>query len=246
MLKNDQRPNRRKEKRVSKKRKMNRELIHIARASKLILTVCYCGPVYMQPDRSRFRLLQRFLYREVLKNDSSNTSGKRHISMSGLRPLIGYDLDPNQALSDFFDVYYTINVQDYTKIMIDISSFIPAAQVISPTNATHCRIIAVAAALDFYSYSAYMQSTQSSLIPLNRDPVNAFNLTIPMPQPLGEPIVILLGLSFINGEIAEPGIPVYCQSVKIIHVENATPKTQTQIQAPTNAQSQTYTQTQTP
>lgn len=228
MLHNRKIANKRKGKGVSKKRKMNRELIHIARASKLILTVCYCGPVYMQPDRSRFRLLQRFLFREVLINDIVSTHGKRHISMSGLRPLIGYDLDPDYRLSEFFDVFYTINVQEYSKIMIEISSFIPAAQITSPPNATHCRIIAVAAALDFINYSAYMQPTQSSLIPLNRDPVNGFTLTMPLPHPVSEPIIIVLALSFINGELAEPGISAYCQSVKIIHVVNATPKTKTQ------------------
>lgn len=222
MLKNQKRLHWRKGKGASKKRKINRELIHIARASKLILTVCHCGPVYMRPNRSRFRLLQRFLFREVLKNDVLNTPGKRHISMSGLRPLIGYELDPDYSLSEYFNVFYIINVQDYSKIVIDISSFIPAAQIISPPNATHCRIIAVAVAFDFYNYSAYMQPTQSSLIPLNRDPVNNFRLTMPMP--VDEPIIILLGLSFINGGIAEPGIREYCQSVKIIHVENTTLK----------------------
>ncbi|RFM31209.1 hypothetical protein DXN04_30695 [Chitinophaga silvisoli] len=226
MLQKQKRPRRRNGKGISQKRKMNRELIHIARASKLILTLCNCGPVYMQPKRSRFRVLQRFLYHEVLKNDPFHKPGKRHISMSGLHPLIGYDLDPDYALSAYFNVIYTINVQASTKIVIDIPTFVPAAQLVSPHSATHCRIITVAAALDFHRYSALIQSAQSSLFPFSRDPVAGFSLTMPMPPPIGEPVIVLLGLSFINEDLAEPGAPAYCQTVKIIHIENATPKIQ--------------------
>lgn len=211
---------------VFKKRKINTELIHIARVAKLFHTICCCGPIYMKPDRSRFRLLERYLFREVLINDLSNTAGTRHISMSGLRPLIAYDLDPDRPLSRNMDVFYTINIQDDTNVVIDISSFIPAAQIDSPPDATHCRLIAVAAALDFQQYSAYLQSIQSPLIPLNRDPVPAFNLAMPLPQPTNAPVVIILGLSVVNGGIAEPNIPMYCQSVKIIHILNPEPKPQ--------------------
>lgn len=227
MLQKQKRPHRRSGKGISQKRKMNRELIHIARASKLILTLCNCGPVYMQPNRSRFRLLQSYLYHEVLKNDCFHTPGKRHISMSGLRPLIGYDLDPDYALSAYFNVIYTINVQASTKIVIDIPTFVPAAQLVSPHSATHCRIITVVAALDFHRYSALIQFAQSSLFPFTRDPVAAFSLTMPMPPSIGEPVIVLLGLSFINEDLTGPGAPGYCQAVKIIHIENATPKIQT-------------------
>lgn len=219
---------RRKEKAIFKKREINTELIHIARVAKLFHTICCCGPIYMKPDRSRFRLLERYLFREVLTNDISNPAGKRHISMSGLRPLIGYDLDPDRPLSTNMDVFYTINIQDHSQVVINISSFIPAAQIQSSQDATHCRIIAIAAALDFHHYSAYLQPAQSPLIPLNRDPVHTFSLTMPLPPPIDAPIIIILGLSVVNGEIAEPGIPVYCQSVKIIHIENPEPKPQIQ------------------
>lgn len=219
---------RRTRKGISKKRKINRELIHIARVAKLFHTICCCGPIYMKPDRSRFRLLERYLFREVLISDLSNPAGKRHISMSGLRPLIGYDLEPDRPLSTHLDVFYTIHVQDHSQVVIALSSFIPAAQVESTSDATHCRIIAVAAALDFHHYSAYLQTVQSPIIPLNRDPVPAFALTMPLPQPVKAPIIIILGLSVINGGTAAPGIPVYCQSVKIIHIENPDPTPQNQ------------------
>lgn len=204
----------------SHRKKINTELVHIARAAKLIRTICCCGPIYMQPDRSRFRSLAKYLLREVLKTDSISLPGKRHLGNCNLHPLEGYDLGPDFPLSEQVDMLYHVNADTFgsNAVYINFPSFVPAVQITSPPDATHCRIVAVAAANNFHNYTAVIKTAHSPLIMLNRETVPAFTLNMPLPGAENEPIFVILGLSFSNAATAEAGIPTFSHAVKIIRV----------------------------
>lgn len=204
----------------SYRKKINTELVHIARAAKLIRTICCCGPIYMQPDRSRFRLLAKFLSREVLKTDIISISGKRHLSNCNLQPLEGYDLGPDFPLAEQVDMLYHVNADTFgsNAVCISFPSFVPAVQITSPYDATHCRIVAVAAAANFHNYTAIIKTAHSPLIMLNRETVQPFVLNMPLPGNTQEPVFVILGLSFCNAATAEAGIPTFSYAVKIIQI----------------------------
>ncbi|WPV67835.1 hypothetical protein [Chitinophaga sp. LS1] len=199
------------------KKKVSTELIHIARVAKLIRTVCCCGPIYMQPDRSRFNQLSKFIVRKCIITDTLQPPGKRNILNADLETLKGYELDIECPLAEHLDIQYQINIGK--RIDIYFPAFIPAVQINNPSDATHCRLIAVTASLDFGYYSAVIKSDQTLLIQLSHEPVHPFTLQMELPQPSHLPIFIVLGLSYCN----EINLSKYCQAVRILHIENANP-----------------------
>lgn len=82
-----------------RKKKAPIELIHIARITKLIRTVCCCGTIHMQPDRSRFNHLSKFTIRKCMSSDTANPPGQRHISNKGMKALDDCELDMERPLS---------------------------------------------------------------------------------------------------------------------------------------------------
>jgi hypothetical protein len=202
------------------RKKINTESVHVARAAKLIRTICSCGPIYMQPDRSRFRSLAKFLLKEVLKTDVMSLPGKRHLDNSNLQTLQGYELGQDFPLADQVDILYhvTEDTFDSKAVSINFPSFVPAVQITSPHDATHCRIVAVAAAANFHNYTAVIKTAHSPLIMLNRETVQPFSLNMPLPGPTNEPVFVILGISFCNAINAEAGIPTFSHTVKIIRV----------------------------
>jgi hypothetical protein len=85
-----------------KKRRINPELIHAARAAKLIRTIICVGPIFLQPDRSRFRRIAKFLLKKVIKSDKVNAPGERNVLNGDFQLLEGYELNNDVPLSEIY------------------------------------------------------------------------------------------------------------------------------------------------
>jgi len=150
-----------------------------------------------------------------MSNDTANPPGQRRVLTKGIKALEDYELDIECPLSEHLDIPYQISID--RKIEIFFPAFIPAVQITTPPNATHCRLIAVTASLDFSYYTSVIKSDESSLIPLTHSMVHPFTLKMELPQPSHHPVFLVLGLAYCN----ENRYSTHCQAVKIIHIKNA-------------------------
>ncbi|RFM28407.1 hypothetical protein [Chitinophaga silvisoli] len=206
---------------LQKKRNINPELIHAARVAKLIRTITCAGPIFLQPDRGRFRKIAKFLLQKVIRADKISAPGTRNVMNGGLHLLEKYELNDNIPLSEILQAPYTSSINTNDGLMrVYFPSFKPSKQIICPDNATHCRIIAVGASLNFNYYNATIESDTSPLIPLIEEQVPGFSMNLPVSPRDGHAMMLVLGISYIhlptyNGEV----VPL-CQAAQILRIES--------------------------
>lgn len=193
-------PNRRKRKAISNNKKSNAALAHTARSAKLIRSVCCCGPIYMTPNRSRFQQLVKYL---------------QCITLADMHKLEGYEFSPcckvRQQVNGQIKIHH-----DYNNEYIYIN--FPENSINTCPDSTHCRLILVAATMDFSNYNATMKSERSLLMPADGRPLPAFELSLQMPSPHSHPLFLILGMSYINMATAEVDTPQMCHAVSILKV----------------------------
>jgi len=201
------------------KRKINPELIQAARAAKLIRTICCCGPIIMQRDRSRFRHLSKFILQHVIKSDKFNKAGQRRLLNGKLHLLERYELDPDALFSQHVRASHTSRIDwGSGKMSVYFPSFVPSLQINGPENATHCRIIAVAAALNFNYYNATIDAATSPIIPITKKPVPAFTLNLQVPPKDGQALLLIMGITYFNKQTTYCNKPPICPAVQIVLV----------------------------
>lgn len=212
---------RRKKKNMSlqSKRRINPELIQAARAAKLIRTICCCGPIIMKRDRSRFRQLSKFILQHVISSDKLNTPGQRRLLNGKLQLLEQYELDQELLFSKQVKASYTCRIdQSSGKMSVYFPSFIPCTQISCPDNATHCRIIAVGAALNFNYYNATINTAISPVITLRTQHIPAFTLNLQVSPKDGQALFLILGITYFNKPSTYCNQPPICPAVKIVLV----------------------------
>lgn len=203
-----------------KKRTINPELINVARSAKLIRTIACCGPIALKNDRSRFRQIEKFLLQRVIKADKSNVPGERNVLGGNLKLLEGYEFDDDIPLSEILHVSYTSSIDTNTGSMrACFPSFIPAQQIIFPDNATHCKIIAVGATLNFNYYNATIESDTSPLIPLIETETPAFSLNLQVSPRDGQAMMLILGISYTDLPTLNGDVFPLSQAAQILRVE---------------------------
>lgn len=205
-----------------KKRKINSELIHAARTAKLIRTITCAGPIILQNDRSRFRRIAKFLLQKVIKADKFNAPGERNVCNGDLKLLEGFELNDDIPLSEILQAQYTSCIDVNSGSMrIYFPSFIPSKQLIIPDNATHCKIIAVGASLNFNYYNATIESDSSPLISLIEDQVPSFSLNLQLSPGDGHAMMLVLGISYIDLPTSNGDVVPLCQAAQILRVESS-------------------------
>jgi len=88
--------------------------------------------------------------RTVLGTDATSGRGARTVVKGDLELLEGFDFNIKSPLSTCLFATYSIAVDRAAgTVTVSIPSFVPVNKIVSPTGATHCRIVAGGAAIDF-------------------------------------------------------------------------------------------------
>lgn len=141
---------------------------------------------------------------QVLKSDTVNKRGKRAVSSGDLSLLKGFEFNANGVLNTTMYAPYTVNINRATGIMhLHVPSFVPASSVVVPPGATHFKLAAGVAAIDFTTQTFESAITQSAALPCDLTATAAVTLSNTVKAGSSLPLFVALGIQFyqeVNGD----------------------------------------------
>jgi hypothetical protein len=141
------------------------------------------------------RLLK--LIRETVKTDTTSVRGQRNLTDADITQLEGFDFNVVAKLKTVFSGIYRTTVDRVTGVAkIEIDAFIPEKQVTFPVGATHCKMVAAIAAIDFANGTYDMGNAEGINIPLDNNYTEEISLPVTLAPTPTLPIFFLLGIEF--------------------------------------------------
>jgi hypothetical protein len=141
---------------------------------------------------------------QVLKNDTTSKRGKRTVATGDLSLLKGFEFNANAVLNTTLYAPFTVNVNRASGVVdISIPPFIPTSSVIVPQGATHFKLVAGAAAIDFTAQSFVSANTQSAALPWDVTSTAQITLSNTITAGSTLPFVVVFGIQFyqeVNGD----------------------------------------------
>ncbi|MCD9017526.1 hypothetical protein [Parachryseolinea silvisoli] len=171
-------------------------------AGKLLRTAFRALTINTSDGRMPSRLTAEMM--KVIKADATNLRGERNVIDGEAELLRGFEFNENAKLNRTFFAPYTATI-DRTGggATIDIPAFIPANMIAAPQGATHVRLVAACASIDFQgedygtdSASSAEQSVSSTA------PLAALSLEMSFGETDGQPLFLAFGVEFyqvVNG-----------------------------------------------
>jgi hypothetical protein len=109
----------------------------------------------------------------------------------------GFNFNGNTPLDSMFYVPFTTTIDRVTgEIEVTLPVYIPVDSIIAPVNATHYRIIATGAELNFTDYSETHDKQQTDYVELNSTATALTTLTCALPANSTKPLALALGIEF--------------------------------------------------
>ena len=134
---------------------------------------------------------------QVIRTDEVNPRGKRNMMNSNAGLLEGFEFNENRKLHEVLRAPFSTSV-DHTigAVKITFDNLIPLDDISFPEAATHCKLVAFAAEIDFKSEAYTSGSAESEPIPLRT--TNETTLLLhPSITVTGEhPLFISIGIIF--------------------------------------------------
>lgn len=81
---------------------------------------------------------------------------------------------------------------------VSLAGFVPGAVVAAPSGATHCKIIAAAASIDFELGTWDVKQAETAFLVLGPQDQAAQTLALPLLAASTHPIVVVLGIEFVQ------------------------------------------------
>ena len=143
------------------------------------------------------RLTQAIM--RVLKADSTNSRGSRNILHAELEMLKGFDFNLNGPLATTFFAPFSSSLDRAAGTgSISIPPFIPQQLVAVPNGATHFKLNAGGAAIDFTSGSYEVNGDATGYLPADNLPTASISLGVSLPAASVHPLFLSLGIEFVQ------------------------------------------------
>ncbi|MEM9897156.1 MAG: hypothetical protein AAF789_12380 [Bacteroidota bacterium] len=136
---------------------------------------------------------------QVIQTDQVNARGERRIKEGDLEILTGFDFNIDGKLNA--TLYAPFNTQvDRAggNLSVDIPDFIPGNSIAFPSGATHLKIIAGGAEVDFEDEDFTFSKAESAELPLNQNPTGDLNLAAAVTGGTDKDLFLVLGLEFMQ------------------------------------------------
>jgi len=147
------------------------------------------------------RLMKEIL--KVIQADSVNERGLRMVLDAETELLTGFEFNIKAPISTTINVVYETAIDRATGILsIDFPGFSARDLINAPQGATHFRISAAGAALNFEEEVFQLNTSESDMIDVKAIDVAAVALSAQIPAASTNPLFLLLGISFyqrVNG-----------------------------------------------
>jgi hypothetical protein len=147
------------------------------------------------------RLTKEFM--RVIQTDSTSIRGERNVIDGESELLQGFDFNEAGKLGTTLFAPFTATIDRAAGTLgVDIPPFIPSMMIGYPAGATHFKITAAGAAIDFEGQSFEQQVTDSTILPLEEKATAALNLVNSVTINSLHPLFVLLGIEFyqeVNG-----------------------------------------------
>ncbi|CAN5384805.1 hypothetical protein BH10BAC3_BH10BAC3_09820 [soil metagenome] len=142
----------------------------------------------------------------VIQSDPIHSRGQRAIASGNLSLLKGFEFNAAAILTaNFFAPIQPSDDRATGLATLYVETFSPCNMTRKVSGATHCRVSAAAAAIDFTGGTCIAAKTESdyyvSLIDNSTPPMQ---LTVPIPAVCAEPVFLVMGIEYfqeINGTI---------------------------------------------
>ncbi|MBT1688110.1 hypothetical protein [Dawidia soli] len=171
-------------------------------AGKLLRTAFRALTINTSDSRMASRLTAEMM--KVLKADATNVRGERNVIDGEAELLRGFEFNENAKLNRTFFAPYIATLDRATgAATVTIPAFIPANMIAAPQGATHMRLVAACASIDFQNEDYGTDSATSAEQSLSSvAPLPALSLEMSFGETDGRPLFLAFGVEFyqvVNG-----------------------------------------------
>jgi hypothetical protein len=143
------------------------------------------------------RLTQRMM--EVIKMDQTSTRGQRNVIDGEAGLLEGFECNIGAKLSSTLLAPFTVSLNRVTgEVAINLPPFVPAQMLSVPGGATHFRIRAGAAWVDFENATGALVENQSAYLNIGNEATAQLDLPLQLPPASTHPLFVILNLEFVQ------------------------------------------------
>jgi len=177
------------------------EFTRSGQATKLLRTAFRSLLENMADGRVTGRLTREMM--RVIQADQVNLRGQRNVNDGEAALMEGFEFNESGKLLKTFFAPFTATVDRAAGILlVDIPAFVPANMISWPEGATHIRLKAGGAAIDFAAASYAVTTSESAEIALGQQLQEALQLSHAVPAASASPLFLVFGiefLQFVNG-----------------------------------------------
>lgn len=136
---------------------------------------------------------------KVIKADETSDRGLRNVLDGEIEMLQGFEFNASGLLTGtLFAPYETVIDRANGTHQVNLTAFVPGSAVAAPGGATHCKIIAAAVSLDFENGTWDVMQAETDFMVLGPQEQAAQDLALPLPAASTHPIVVVLGIEFVQ------------------------------------------------
>jgi hypothetical protein len=178
------------------------EFSRAGKAAKLIRNALRAYILKASDSRMTSRLTRELM--RVIQADAVNARGMRNVIDGESELLQGFDFNIDAKLTQSFFAPFTPSIDRVAgSALIDIPALIPAHMIGRPEGATHCRLHMIGLELDFEAGTYVINVSESPAIELNLQPLDAIQLTTPLPVNSTKPLFVGMAIEYnqvVNGQ----------------------------------------------
>lgn len=176
-------------------RETNNEFRVASKSAKLLKSAFRLSLKIVKEGSLHSRLLGNLM--SVITSDTTNDRGKRNVNTGNIELLKGFEFNGNSTLGKTLFVNYTTAIDRASgNVNFTLPEFAPLKAIEAPKEATHCKIVMTAAAVDFTAEKVASIEKETDLLPLDMNVVPAATLQAVLPASSTEPIVVAAGVQF--------------------------------------------------
>lgn len=139
----------------------------------------------------------------VVKSDTTNPRGQRLPQQGNLALLNGFDFNAGSNLGTALFAPFSTALNTATGVYtITVEGFIPEAMIAAPAGATHFKLVAGAAQVNFSASTSEVSTQSTGEMLIDATPLPVQLLTCTLPAGGADPVFLLLGIEFyqmVNG-----------------------------------------------
>ncbi len=140
---------------------------------------------------------------KVLREDQVSLRGQRNVLDGETELLTGFEFNKDGLLGSTFFAPYVASIDRATGVLqVDVAPYVPANMISAPGGASHFKINAAGAVIDFEKKEYVVDVKQSAVLPWSNVLTTALSLICNVGAATTHPLFLVLGIEFyqeVNG-----------------------------------------------